>query len=185
MENVTFLASNDARVTSEHLRTAMQIAEGEFETQADASQVQIDGANVRWTIETIPFCWTILLVGDQCIGSVAILPTSAESKRRFMAGEISEKELFEIAQSSPSEMPLSPCLYLTAVTLSPTFQKRGIGEQALLFTIEMAQKNFPNAKQLYCLPYNQAGSAFIKKVEARNNLRIEMRGEAPASSGGR
>lgn len=171
-DNITLLASDDPRVTADHLRAALHIAEAAFGTSSDPTQINIGDENVQWTIRHVPYCWTLILRGDECIGSAAVLPTSREAMNLFLENKIEESALFESAQREVIDLRSFECLYLSGVTISPRHQKHGVGALALTATIEAALQVLPRARTIYCWPFNEMGAALVRKVGAANGWEI-------------
>lgn len=170
---ITLLPANDSRLNSSHIRRALEIAESVFETHSDPFQIDIGEKNVQWTIQTIPYCWILILVDGECVGSASVLPTSEESRLQFLSGAISENTLIERVQESTYKMSSSTSLYLAGVTILPEFQRQHLGSRALMYAIESARKNLPQPQTLFCWLYTEAGSALIRRLQERENMAIQ------------
>ena len=170
---ILLLPSNDPKVKAHHLSTALRIAEAAFGSSTDPLQMDVSERNVQWTLQTIPFCWTLIVVGDECVGSAAVLPTSEESKLQFLSGTITEAVLMERAQAPDYNLLSTTSLYLSAVTVLPSWQRQGIGVKALLHTIGAAQTNLPQLQDLFCWLYSQPGAALIEKIQLHEGLKIQ------------
>lgn len=170
---IAFFASNDPHLNSTHIRTALQIAEDAFATKNDPSQISIDDKNVLWTRENIPFCWTLILVDTECVGSAAVLPTEKNAMTKFLNGQINENALLQLTQKS--EIGSARCLYLSGVSVLPELQKRGLGSQALIHAIEGARKQLPQIQDLYCSLFTDAGKALIQTVQTLKRWNIRTR----------
>lgn len=179
---ISLVSSDDPRLTPAHLHAALRIAEEAFRTEGDPAQINVGDENVRWTIENIPFCWTLVLVDDVCVGSAAVLPASAATMRRFLSGEIDESAILEIAKRARSAPPRVAAgfrdaegLYLTGVSIDPFLRKRGFGAAALVHAIRSARAELPSIRELFCWPTTEAGAALVRRIASTHDWNIRER----------
>jgi GNAT superfamily N-acetyltransferase len=161
---ISFLPSNDPRINKNDIQLALKIAEDVFQMSSDPAQIASGEENVKWTIEKIPFSWTLILMAGECIGSVAVLPTPTNPMELFLTDQIDEKSLIEIAQSGQFDIAGCDCIYLSGASILPKFQNRGIGSRALIHTVEATSKNLLHVRHLYCWPFTGAGKALVRKI---------------------
>ncbi|RYZ77377.1 MAG: N-acetyltransferase [Proteobacteria bacterium] len=171
-DEIQFLTSGDSRVTELQLKQALQIAEDVFQTATGSSHIEIGDENVQWTTKNLPECWILILSGNDCIGSVAVLPSTSEKMNSFFSGKIDESELMHFAKTKITSVQTFDCLYLSGVTIRSDFQKRGIGTSALIHAIAAAQVALPNAKTLFTWTYTDAGGKLIRKIQENYEIRI-------------
>lgn len=160
-----FVSSHDSRLSSIHLSNALFIAERAFNTQASSFQIDLTDQNIQWTLQNIPFCWTLILADNECVGSAAVLPTPTSTMKQFLSSEISENDLIEQAKVAVDRIRFAESLYLSGVTVLPKFQRQGLGTQALIHAIEATQNSIPSAQHLYYWPHSAEGVALIEKLQ--------------------
>lgn len=176
---IQFLPSNDPQLNLSHLGKAMQIAENVFATGSDPFQIDINDENLQWTIRKTPQCWTLILVDGECVGSAAVLPTSSETMREFLAGTLNENEMMEKVKANAHELKTADCLYLSGVSILPQFQNQGISAQAFIHTVEAAKKEFGSIRHLFCWTNSDASTALIEKIRSSTGWTIQEKKTQP------
>lgn len=138
-----------------------------FSTRNDPNQLQVDetvmqklGALHEATLGEIadengPLIWVLLI------------PTSREVMERFLADEISERQLLDHTQAGETYT----CLYLCSVTTLPEKRGQGATKKLCLENIEAIRADFP-IEALYVWAFSEAGERLAEALGRETALPV-------------
>lgn len=144
-----------------------KIAEELFGTEEDETQAKPSLENSKRLISIDTGNYVYIKEGEKIAGWSCVLPTSTLDRKRFMNGEINERQLFENSCDNPSFEALN----LIAVIVLPEYRNKGLGShmmewQIKYFTEKCAMKDF------YALVLTSEGARLMKKIERDLNIEI-------------
>lgn len=155
---------------SEYLRRMILLADEFFATKNDPQQLDVT-PEVMESLEQIhPATLSEEVEGDGPVVWILLIPTSEETKVRFLKGSISEKEVLD--ESLVSESYTS--LYLCSALVLPEYRNTGRAFRTAKKAIEAIMKDHPIAS-LYTWSFSQEGKGLAKKLAGMFNLPLEER----------
>ncbi|MES1224360.1 MAG: hypothetical protein ABUT20_53185, partial [Bacteroidota bacterium] len=104
------------------------------------------------------------------IAWVLLIPTTAALMNDFLAGKISEKQLFE---KTPLNVPYDALYLCSAITLEE-YRGKGITKKITLEAIEKIRKDHP-IKTLFVWPFTKQGELLAEKLAALLGLPLKKK----------
>jgi GNAT superfamily N-acetyltransferase len=114
----------------------IQLADDVFAVKSDPSQLDINPGVRKRLLEIHPSTMSEQIDGDGPVAWVLLIPTTIELMNRFLAKNISEKELFELT-------PLNArydAIYLCSALVLDEYRRKGITRNLALKAIEQIKE---------------------------------------------
>ncbi|MBN2142091.1 hypothetical protein JW711_02055 [Candidatus Woesearchaeota archaeon] len=152
------------------LEQAMHQAEKYFKTAEDQDQIQVSMDSWKRIEALNPDALAYRLAHNGTLQGWALtIPTTRELMERFLAKQMSEKEL--LLQTKPQDS--YDALYLAAAFVLPECRRQGMALELLKESIEKAP-TLPGAK-LFAWGYSEEGKALAKKLGREIGQEILLR----------
>lgn len=157
----------------EDIYQASEIAESYAKAAHGTEQKNIYTDSIRWILDTIPGCWRVVKLGDLVIGSTFIFPVPRQLMESFLAGNTTEREMFEEVKRNPLTWD---CLYLADANILANHRKRGLAFTCFRITIENIAKEHRRPQiEVYCWPNTLDRKSLAEKLQKHfenQNIRI-------------
>lgn len=148
----------------------MQLADQVFAMHADPAQLQVD-ANVLERLQRIhPATRGEVADADGPIAWVLLIPTTRPLMEDFLAGSLTEQELYD----RTPEGATYAAVYLCSVLVLPEHQHKGLAKRATLDCLARIQNDHPIVA-LFCWPFTTGGEALAKVVAAKAGWPLHIR----------
>jgi len=147
----------------------LELAEETFNTGDDPDQAPVSRASMDKLTALHPKSISYRLDGDKPIGFTTILPTTKDLMRRFLDGEINEKELFNLSQKQDKYS----ALYLMSAVVKPEHRKRGLAFEMALEGLDSIGVSLDT--DLFCWPFTDEGRALADRVAKHFGLAMHHR----------
>jgi ribosomal protein S18 acetylase RimI-like enzyme len=147
----------------------IQLAEDSFAARKDPDQLDVD----EKVIERLQSLHPATLSEHNDNGPVVwilVIPTTNELMKKFLAEEISEKELF---YNTPVGKKYE-ALYLCSAMVLPEYRRKGIAKRLTVDAINKIRKDH-KIKTLFVWPFSKEGQALSDEVALRTSLPIFKR----------
>lgn len=154
------------------LKKMLVLAEAFFGTAQDSSQIPITRLSFEKLQALHSKTVVYRLIGSEPVSWVVVLPTSRELASKFLAGQISERDLLEMT------VPVSTyeALYLCAAFTVPEYRRKGYAVRLFREALDSIPQ-VSNAL-LFAWPYSEEGRLLIGELEVilgRAILRREVK----------
>lgn len=153
----------------ELLDKTIRIAEQYYGTATDANQIPIVPASNEKLERLHPKCVLIKVINDEPVSWSVVVPTSRSLAEQFVAGTITEKELFD--RTEPATM--YEALYFCSVFTVPEYYRQGFAT-ALLRESLASIPLVPNP-YLCCWIFSPEGEKMYRAVTVKYNITIHRR----------
>jgi predicted GNAT family acetyltransferase len=117
----------------------IQLADDVFAVKSDPSQLEINPGVRKRLLQIHPSTMSEHIEGNGPVAWVLMIPTTIELMDRFLTGEISEKELFELTPLNASY----DAIYLCSALVLEEFRRKGITRKLALKAIEKIRRKHP------------------------------------------
>ncbi len=148
----------------------MGIIEETFSTREDPSQLQVDQKVLARLEEIHP---STLMEFDDGKGPaiwILIIPTITELMEKFLAGKISEQEMFNETKPGMN----FDCIYLCSATVLPEYRRKGMAMKMTIEAIKSVRKDF-QIKTLFVWPFSEAGKLLAEKIGEQSHLEMKIK----------
>jgi GNAT superfamily N-acetyltransferase len=142
-----------------NLLRMIQLAEEFFETKNDPSQISVDESALECLRKLHPSTIGEETSEDGPIAWTLVIPTTEETMRRFLACEISERELLERTHADDH----SEAIYLCSALVLPEYRGKGLAKHLIRRSIENIRKAHP-IQSLYCWTFSVEGRRLAQSV---------------------
>lgn len=154
----------------------VQLADEVFAIHEDPAQLQVDDTVLERLQLMHPATRGELIEGDGPIVWLLVMPTTTALMEAFLAGELSEHELYERTPVGVSY----DALYLCSVLVLPEHRGRGLAEHTTRAAIAAIRKDHPIGA-LFCWTFSDAGAALAARIAQAEGLPLHVR---PHGAGG-
>lgn len=117
----------------------IQLADEVFAVKNDPSQLDVNPEVLDRLQKMHPATVSAHDVGNGPVAWVLLIPTTIDLMNRFLAKDISEKELFNL---TPLNIPYD-AIYLCSALVLDEYRRKGITKKLALTAIEKIRKNHP------------------------------------------
>jgi len=122
-----------------NLERLIKLADEVFAVKSDPSQLDVDADVRNRLLRMHPVTLSEYNEGNGPCAWVLLIPTTIDLMNRFVSGEITEKELYEL---TPLDIPYE-AIYLCSALVLDEYRRKGIAKKLALDAIEEMQKKHP------------------------------------------
>jgi ribosomal protein S18 acetylase RimI-like enzyme len=148
----------------------IQMAENVFAVKNDPDQLDVDWKVLERLREIHPASVSELDEGMGPVAWVLLMPTTNELMKKFLANEISEKQLYEMTPIGASY----DAIYLCSALVLEEFRRKGIAKELALKAIEDIHKDHPT-KALFVWTFTKEGDMAADSIAKLTSLPIYKR----------
>ncbi|MHC1777123.1 MAG: GNAT family N-acetyltransferase [Lentimicrobium sp.] len=148
----------------------IQLAEEVFAVKNDPDQLDVDQEVIERLLKMHPSTVSEYNDGNGPVAWLLLIPTTQQLMERFLSGEISEKELFDM---TPADA-VYDALYLCSALVLEEYRRKGIVKQLALAAIENICKGHP-VKSLFVWPFSNEGDLAAEKIARMVSLPLYKR----------
>ena len=155
---------------SSNLQRLIQLAEATFDFRNDPDQLAVDAAVMDRLQVIHPATLAEENTAEGPIAWTLVWPTTKELMEAFLAGDLSERQLFE----ATPEKGEYQAIYLCSALVLPEQQRMGLAKRMLVKSIEAIRANHP-ITDLFFWPFSKEGERLAAVVASKLCLRIHKR----------
>ena len=122
-----------------NLERLIKLADEVFAVKSDPSQLDVDADVRNRLLRMHPVTLSEYNEGNGPCAWVLLIPTTIDLMNRFVSGEITEKDLYEL---TPLDIPYE-AIYLCSALVLDEYRRKGITKKLALDAIEEMQKKHP------------------------------------------
>lgn len=148
----------------------MQLADDVFSVKNDPEQLDVNEEVIEQLIAIHPSTVSEQDEGEGPVAWVLVIPTTTELMNRFLAKEITEKQLFVLTQNEKQ----FETVYLCSALVLEEYRKKGITKQLAVNAIEQI-KTSHNIKSLFVWSFSQEGELAAEKIAQQTKLDLFKR----------
>ena len=148
----------------------IQLADEVFATKTDPNQLDVNEEVIERLRRLHPATISEFDDGNGPVAWVLLIPTTLDLMNQFLAGRISEKELFDL---TPPDTTYE-ALYLCSALVLEEFRRKGIAKQLALNAIESIRKDHP-LKALFVWPFSSEGDLASEALSRLSSLPLHKR----------
>ncbi len=148
----------------------VRLADEVFAVKNDPSQLNVDQDVIKRLLQIDPSTVSEYDDGNGPVAWVLVVPTTAEIMNRFIDGEISEKELYDLTPVGISY----DAIYLCSALVLEEYRRKGITKQLALHAIQKIQSVHP-IKALFVWPFTSEGNLAADTIAKLSNLPLYKR----------
>jgi len=148
----------------------VQLAETVFATANDPNQLDVNQAVIERLHQLHPATVSEHNDGNGPVAWVLVIPTTLDLMNRFLACEISERELFDL---TPLNTPYE-ALYLCSALVLEEYRRTGIAKRLTLHAVESICKDHP-IKSLFVWPFSEEGDRASETIARIASLPLYRR----------
>jgi hypothetical protein len=142
-----------------NLERMIALAGQVFDTKNDPDQLDVTPEIIERLHKLHPYTISEKTDGDGPVAWVLVIPTTSEIMNRFLSGEITENELFELTE--PGQM--YDTLYLCSALVLEEYRRKGISRELTINAIEEIRKGH-SLKALFVWPFSEEGDKAAEMV---------------------
>jgi GNAT superfamily N-acetyltransferase len=148
-----------------NIERLIQLADDVFAVRSDPNQLDINPEVMDKLRKIHPSTISGFDEGNGPVAWILLIPTTNELMQQFLAGKISEKELFELTPLNTSY----EALYLCSALVLEEYRRKGIAKRLTLQAIENIRKDHP-LKALFVWPFTREGELAAENLAETVNL---------------
>jgi ribosomal protein S18 acetylase RimI-like enzyme len=155
-----------------NLERMIQLAEEFFETKNDPAQISVNEEVMKRLRKIHPSSLSEHDDGNGPVAWVLLIPTTSDLMNRFIAKQITEKELLE-------QTPVGgtyDAIYLCSALVLPEQRRKGLARQLTSDAIRAIARDHP-VKQLFYWAFSKEGEALADAVALECGLALRNRPE--------
>lgn len=153
-----------------NLERLIRLADEVFAVKYDPSQLDVNQDVIKRLRQIHPCTVSEYDDGNGLVAWVLIIPTTAEVMSRFIDGEISEKELYDLTPVSVSY----EAIYLCSALVLEEYRRKGITLQLATQAIHEIRSAHP-IDALFVWPFTRVGNLAAEKIAKLTNLPLYKR----------
>jgi GNAT superfamily N-acetyltransferase len=153
-----------------NLERLIQLAEDVFAVKNDPDQLDVDWQVLERLRKIHPASIAELDEGMGPVAWVLLMPTTTALMERFLAKEISEKQLYEMTPIGGSY----DTIYLCSALVLEEFRRKGIAKQLALKSIEEIRKDHP-IKALFVWSFSKEGDLGAESIARSTSVPLYKR----------
>ena len=155
-----------------NLERMIQLATEVFDVKNDPSQLDVDQHVIERMLRLHPASVSEYTDGNGPVAWVLCIPTTIGLMNRFLACEITEKELFDL---TPEDVAYD-ALYLCSALVLPEYRQQGITKTLAATAIEKIRARH-SLKALFIWPFSHEGIMASESIARQANLPLYKRNE--------
>jgi hypothetical protein len=155
---------------SNNYKRLTRLAEDVFAVKNDPQQLDVNEKVIKRLHKIHPATVSEYVDGDGPVAWLLLIPTTTELMTKFLSGEISEKDLFEM---TPLNTNYS-ALYLCSALVLEEYRRMGIIKQLALTAIEKIRKDHP-IEHLFTWPFTREGAFASENISKLTGLPLYER----------
>ncbi len=140
-----------------------------FDTRNDPDQISVDEDQQKRLAAIHPNTLTEVANEDGPIVWILMIPTTSETMRKFILGDITEKQL--LFETVPGEKYAA--IYLCSASVLPEFRNKGLAKKATMEAITAIRKNH-QISSLYYWPFSEEGKLLAQSVANEQGLPLSI-----------
>lgn len=148
-----------------NLERMIQLADDIFDTKSDPEQLDVNEDVLNRLKELHPGSVSEKANENGPIAWILLIPTTRKLMESFLAGDISEKELFYL--TNPGEQ--FDCIYLCSAMVLSEFRKQGITTNLTTAAIKNISKTH-KIEALFVWAFSEEGKLSAHKIANKLNL---------------
>lgn len=150
----------------------IQLADEVFATKNDPDQLDVNEEVLAHLQEIHPATVSEQDDGNGPVAWVILIPTTTELMTRFVRGEISEKELYDLTPLNT----IYQAVYLCSAMVLEEYRRQGIAKRLVLEALEAIRKDHP-ISALFVWTFSREGLLASEALAQLANLPLYKRGE--------
>lgn len=148
-----------------NFKRLVQLADEVFAVKNDPSQLDVNDEVLEKLKQMHPATVADKDEGNGPVAWVLVIPTTMELMKRFVKGDISEKELFDLTPVKATY----EALYLCAALVLEEYRRKGIAHQLTLKAVETIRKDHP-LQCLFVWPFSKEGDVLAQIIARETAL---------------
>jgi hypothetical protein len=155
-----------------NLERMIQLAEDVFAVKNDPDQLDVDQEVIERLLKIHPSTVSEYVDGDGPVAWVLLIPTTLSLMNLFLAGIITEKELFDL---TPTDVPYQ-AIYLCSALVLEEYRRKGIAKRLSLSAIENIRRQHP-VEALFVWPFTTEGNLASETIARLASLPLYKRSQ--------
>jgi GNAT superfamily N-acetyltransferase len=164
------LKTIDLKMSPNNFERLVRLAEEVFSVKNDPSQLNVDNEIIKRLQRIHPCTVSEYDVGQGPVAWVLVIPSKSELMHRFINGNISEKELFDL---TPVDAEYE-ALYLCSALVLEEYRRKGITKRLVQEAINNIRIMHP-IKALFVWPFTNEGDLAAEKISKLTQLPLYKR----------
>jgi hypothetical protein len=148
----------------------LQLADEVFDMKNDPHQLNVDQEVFSRLSAMHPSTLSEHVDGKGPVAWLMMIPTTRELMDRFLEGDISEKEMYEMTPLNISY----DALYLCSALVLEEYRRKGLTKRMALSAIENIRKDHP-LKALFVWPFTEDGRLAAEKIATLTGLPLRVK----------
>ena len=148
----------------------IQLADEVFAVKNDPDQLDVNEEVLNRLRKIHPATVSEFDDGNGPVAWVLLIPTTSELMERFLAKEVSEKQLYEMTPMDASY----DAIYLCSAMVLEEYRRKGIAKQLSLKAIEDIRKDHP-IKTLFVWSFSKEGDFGAESIAQSTSLPLYKR----------
>jgi ribosomal protein S18 acetylase RimI-like enzyme len=153
-----------------NLERLIQLAENVFAVKSDPDQLDVDWQVLEKLRKIHPATVSDFDEGMGPVAWVLLIPTTTELMKKFLAKEISEKQLYEMTPIGASY----DAIYLCSALVLEEFRRKGTAKELTLKAINDIRKDHP-VKALFVWSFTKEGDLAANTIASLTSLPLYKR----------
>jgi ribosomal protein S18 acetylase RimI-like enzyme len=146
----------------------IKMAEDVFDIRNDSNQLSVNEAVIKRLGKIHPSTLSEYDDGKGPVVWILMFPTTLDLMNRFMAGTISEQELFNLTPLNHTY----EALYLCSAMVLEEYRRKGIAKKLTIQAIKSIQKDHP-IKFLFVWAFSNEGEVLAERVALDTGLPLK------------
>ncbi|GAB6279386.1 MAG: hypothetical protein STSR0006_13940 [Lentimicrobium sp.] len=156
--------------SSNNLQRMLNLVDEIFATSSDPRQIRVTPEVMERLKKIHPSSFAEYADENGPVAWIMLIPTTLELMNRFIKGEISENELFELTPLNASY----EALYLCSALVLEEYRRKGIAKQLILNAIDDIRQQHP-IKALFVWPFTEEGDLTAENIAKTVSLPLYKR----------
>lgn len=142
-----------------HMERMMKLADEVFASRFDPEQLDVNQEVLERLRAIHPSSVAEYNDGKGPVAWVLLIPTTNDIMRRFLCGDISERELFQLTQPGQCY----EAIYLCSALVLEEYRRKGIVSRLALEAIASISRDHP-VQSLYVWPFSREGDRCAEQI---------------------
>lgn len=168
--NIVVNNTNSVFMPLSNFERMIQLADEVFATRSDPAQLDVNEDVLEHLRRIHPATVSEYDDGNGPVAWILLIPTTPELMNRFIGGDISEKELYEL---TPLDIKYE-ALYLCSAMVLEEYRRKGIAKRLTLSAIEAIRKDHP-IKSLFVWTFSHEGLLCAEALARLTSLPLQRR----------
>ena len=144
---------------ADNLKRMLQLVTEFFDVRNDPDQLNVDDEVMEKLYQLHPATMSQVANEDGPILWLLLIPTTENIMKRFLAEELSEKQLFEETQPGMAY----DAIYLCSASVLPEFRRQGTAKRTCIEAINSIRKGH-SIKSLFYWPFSADGKLLAEAI---------------------